>query len=107
MRGFLVTVTKILRTSITNISNEVITLMISLMMGFYFTSSILLMRMNLPIKYRQAITSVLGHLEFQFYHQWFDIIFLASGCISAGILFILHLFRKSQISDTSIGDKYR
>jgi len=37
-----------------------------------------MMRMNMPAKYREIIIQVLGDLEFSFYHQWFDRIFLVS-----------------------------
>jgi hypothetical protein len=39
--------------------------------------------MNMPAQYREIIAKVLGNLEFNFYHRWFDMIFLVSavGCM--------------------------
>ena len=48
-------------------------------MGMYFLSSVLLFRVNLPDQYRTAIISVLGDVHFEFFHQWFDFLFVPSA----------------------------
>ena len=54
------------------------------------------------IRFRQIISQVLGDLQFNFYHRWFDCIFLLSVLFSIGILY-LH-YRSSQQS-LSLYDK--
>ena len=53
-------------------------------MNMYFISATLLIRKNLPATYREIITKALGINinDFNFYHHWFDILFLGSACIS-------------------------
>ncbi|EGD75084.1 hypothetical protein PTSG_06740 [Salpingoeca rosetta] len=59
-------------------------------MGMYFVSMVILMRMNVPIKYRGIITEVLDGVEFNFYHNWFDKIFLLSAVSCAGVIYFAH-----------------
>lgn len=72
-------------------------LVLAQIMGMYFVSSVLLMRMNVPLEYRKIITQVLGDLQFQFYHKWFDLIFLVSALISIGVLWFVH--KSNQINE--------
>jgi len=59
-------------------------------MGMYFVSAVVLMRMNMPIRYRAIITDVLGDIHFNFYHRWFDLIFWISSMVTIGWIVYQH-----------------
>jgi len=86
MRGFLINLVRLFHSwSSVHTSNFIIALS-SEIMGMYFVSSVLLIRMNLPMEYRRIITDVLGDLEFHFYYHWNDLIFLISALVTISFL---------------------
>lgn len=90
IRGLLMTLTKFFYALSSSKSSSIIVLVLAHVMGLYSISSVLLMRMNVPLEYRQVVTEVLGQLEFSFYHKWFDVIFLVSALSSIAFLYIAH-----------------
>lgn len=90
IRGLLLTLTKFFYAISSSKSSNVIVLVLAQTMGMYFVSSVLLMRMNMPLEYRTIVTEVLGDLQFNFYHRWFDVIFLVSALTSIGFLYLAH-----------------
>ncbi|VDM53726.1 unnamed protein product [Angiostrongylus costaricensis] len=90
IRGLLITLTKFFLAISSSKSSNIIVLLLAQIMGMYFVSSVLLMRMNMPHQYRKIITEVLGDLQFNFYHRWFDVIFLISALSSIVFLYLAH-----------------
>ncbi|KAJ8929058.1 hypothetical protein NQ314_018290 [Rhamnusium bicolor] len=90
IRGFIITLTKFFNRMSSSKSSNIIILVLAQIMGMYFVSSVLLLRMNMPVQYRAIITQVLGALQFNFYHRWFDVIFLVSALGSIVTLYLAH-----------------
>jgi len=90
IRGLLINLTKFFYAISSSKSSNIIVMVLAQIMGMYFVSSVLLMRMNMPEDYRQIITKVLGELQFPFYHRWFDVIFLVSALSSMTLLYLAH-----------------
>ncbi|KAJ2723738.1 hypothetical protein GGI07_002447 [Coemansia sp. Benny D115] len=91
IRGLLIQFTKLFNTPLSAMvrpSNVV--LFLAQILGMYFVSCVLMMRMSLPPKYRPMISAVLQTTGFYFYKRWFDIIFLVSVVASALLVFLSH-----------------
>lgn len=101
IRGLLLTLTKFFYAISSSKSSNIIVLVLAQIMGMYFVSSVLLMRMNMPPEYRSIISTVLGTLQFNFYHRWFDVIFLLSALSSIVFLYLAHIQSANNISTES------
>jgi hypothetical protein len=94
IRGFLQRVLKLFDSYSSSASAHVIVLLVAQIMGMYFVSSVLLMRMSLPPQYRAVVTQVLGNIEFDFYHRWFDFIFVPSALVTMAVFFVADRTRR-------------
>lgn len=90
IKGLLATVTKLFSQVSSNKNSNTIVLMLAQIMGMYFLSSILLLRMNLLPEYRVIIMRELTDLRFDFYDRWFDGIFIVSALTSVVTLHSVH-----------------
>ncbi|KND04011.1 uncharacterized protein SPPG_01458 [Spizellomyces punctatus DAOM BR117] len=102
IRGLLIQFMKFFRAFSSSLSPNNIVLFLAHVMGMYFLSTVLMMRMSVPPQYRTIITNVLGRIEFNFYHRWFDVIFLVSAIASGGFIMILTQLQKQRDLDNAI-----
>jgi len=94
-RGFLLNMMKISRASLRTIQPHILAIVLSQLTGMYFLSSVVLMRMNMPAKYRMVISEVFGEIEFSFYHVWFDTIFFLSSLATAAFALFSYTMKKN------------
>jgi hypothetical protein len=66
-------------------------LLLSELIGVYALSSLLLIRKNVPQAHRAAIDAALGgDQEFQFFHRWFNGLFIASAVLTLLLFYAQH-----------------
>ena len=64
------------------VSADLALLILTNLMGFYFLSVVIMIRMDLPERFRIGITLVLGDLEIMVFQRLFEWMFLGSAAVS-------------------------
>ncbi|KAI9205773.1 Abscisic acid G-protein coupled receptor-domain-containing protein [Polychytrium aggregatum] len=105
IRGLLIQFTKWFRTFSSSVSPNNITIFLAHIMGIYFLSTVLMLRMNLPPQYRTIISNVLGQIEFDFYNHWFDVIFIVSAVVSMLFIYLITQLQKRRESDYGLNTR--
>ena len=83
-------------------TSAMLVLFVTEIQGLYFLSSVLLIRDNLPERYRALITEALGaDVKFVFYQSFYELIFLAAAALSIIILYAHRLHTMSVSSSTA------
>jgi golgi pH regulator len=81
-RGFLVSFAKLFRAVSAGVTTQSLALVLAYVMGSYFISTVLLMRMSMPEQYRSMLTRALGGVHFAFFHRWNDIVFITATIVT-------------------------
>eukprot|EP00968_Pinguiococcus_pyrenoidosus_P023294 scaffold3687_cov240-Pinguiococcus_pyrenoidosus.AAC.14 len=93
-RAFLIAVHKISRAGVRTLSTATSALLITEVAGSFFIAVVMMLRIELPKRLREAVTMALGgangRIHFDFYNTWFDSIFLISTILSAAVLYSIH-----------------
>ena len=100
VRGFLVVLQKVVHIYCRRVSPNTISVLFGYLMGAYCVSAVMLLRMSLPKHYRGMLDDVLGkHIQFTFFHRWFDVIFLFSVFVSYVTLSSFDKTRRDRLKD--------
>jgi len=96
MRVFFLHLCRLSRLSISLVDSDLMVLVLSFIMGIYFTSWVTLMRTNLPPRYRQGITHALGDLDYDYYRRQFHATFFLSSSVTIIFLIVTTIIGRSR-----------
>lgn len=106
VRGFLTLMLKISRrySQRAEISPSSALCIVAYILSTYLVSSVVMIQVTLPEEYRQLITKSLGHIEFDYFSRWSDIIFLICSIVSSIVLYVLHSTSSSKSLASDFAD---
>lgn len=85
-----------LRNISTGSASAAAALLQAFIMGTYFVSTVLLLRLNMPEKYRTTMTQAVGAVHFNFFHRLFDMIFVVAFAVNLVVAIISHQLRERE-----------
>jgi len=84
VRAFLGTMQQLARLGFLSTSTEHYALVLAFLAGNYFVASVVLLRTQVPLRFRRGITVALGDdFQFEFFFWLFDFLFVFSSLFSA------------------------
>lgn len=96
VRVFMSTVQDLARFGLLSTNTDVYALLLSHFAGVYFVACVVLLRIQLPLRRRLAVTAALGSdIQFDFFVLWFDLFFVLSA-IFFGVVLLMHHVRKQR-----------
>ncbi|KAH8548298.1 Abscisic acid G-protein coupled receptor-domain-containing protein [Umbelopsis sp. PMI_123] len=106
VRGFLTLMLKLSRkySQQAEISPSSALALVAFILSTYLVSSVVMMQVTLPQEYRQLISKSLGHIEFDYFLQWSDIIFLICSIASIIVLYVMHSTSSSKALANDFAD---
>ncbi|KAI9282496.1 Abscisic acid G-protein coupled receptor-domain-containing protein [Umbelopsis sp. AD052] len=106
VRGFLTLMLKLSRkySQQAEISPSTALALVAFILSTYLVSSVVMMQVTLPQEYRQLISKSLGHIEFDYFLQWSDIIFLIFSIASCFVLYVMHSTSSSKALANDFAD---
>ncbi|GAB5592656.1 Golgi pH regulator A [Umbelopsis nana] len=106
VRGFLTLMLKLSRrySQRAELSPSSALAVVAYILSTYLVSSVVMMQVTLPQEYRQLISKSLGHIEFDYFLQWSDIIFLICSIASSIVLYVMHSTSSSKSLASDFAD---
>ena len=102
MQNFIMQLVRLFFAVGSGVTTDALVLFTTEMVGLYFLSSVLLVREQLPERYRTVVTDALGaDLEFRFYAKFYELIFMAAAALTVISLYAKHVTSAS--SDDAVG----
>lgn len=82
IKNFLTEILKLFKIVDRREYSRVLVLFSAQLAGLYVTSTVLMLRLNLPPENRLILTEILNAIKFDFFEKWFDAIYIVSAIAS-------------------------
>ena len=82
-------------------ANTALVLVVAGVSGMHVIATLLLMRMSMPEEYREGISRAVGNMHFNFFHRWFDLIFLIA-VMGSVVMTVFHATAHSKRVDMGL-----
>lgn len=103
LKGFLSTLNSMSKETFSSLSSRTMMLTLLYILGLYFVSSIVLIRMSLPPLYREGLNRLLGDISITLYSSTFDSLSLLSSLLTLVFLAIDYKYKTNILQESIHG----